>query len=112
MHTSAHAYIHTPASAAAESASTDRPDPLPLSPCAAICVRQPSLRELWPSLLALAESWSRAREPPLVAAASCLYVEMFVGGDGALERQQVLQALHGHLGSCMAGEQDAALQVC
>lgn len=40
-----------------------------------------------------------------------LYVDLFVGVDATLERQQVLQALHGHLGSGMAGEQDVALQV-
>jgi hypothetical protein len=74
------------------------------------CV-QASFQELVPSLLALAESWARAREATLTAAAAQLYVDLFVGSAGTLERQQVLQALHGHLGSGVAGEQDAALQV-
>lgn len=72
---------------------------------------QAAFHELVPSLLALAESWARAREPTLTAAAAHLYVHLFVGSGGSLERQQVLQALHGHLGSGVAGEQDAALQV-
>jgi hypothetical protein len=72
---------------------------------------QASFQELVPSLLALAESWARAREATLTAAAAQLYVDLFVGSAGTLERQQVLQALHGHLGSGVAGEQDAALQV-
>jgi hypothetical protein len=72
---------------------------------------QASFQELVPSLLALAESWARAREATLTAAAAQLYVDLFVGAAGTLERQQVLQALHGHLGSGVAGEQDAALQV-
>ncbi|KAF6266710.1 Fanconi anaemia protein FancD2 nuclease-domain-containing protein [Scenedesmus sp. NREL 46B-D3] len=56
-------------------------------------------------------SWiSRAREATLTAAAAQLYLDLFVGSAGTLERQQVLQALHGHLGSGVAGEQDAALQ--
>ncbi|WIA09029.1 hypothetical protein OEZ85_008443 [Tetradesmus obliquus] len=71
---------------------------------------QAAFHELVPSLLALAESWARAREPTLTAAAAHLYVHLFVGSGGSLERQQVLQALHGHLGSGVAGEQDAALQ--
>lgn len=72
---------------------------------------QAVFREVWPSLLALAEGWSRAREPPLAAAAWQLYADLFVVFESNLERQQVLQALHGHLGSGMGGEQDAALQV-
>jgi hypothetical protein len=72
---------------------------------------QASFHELVPSLLALAESWARAREATLTGAAAQLYVDLFVGSGGSLERQQVLQALHGHLGSGVAGEQDAALQV-
>eukprot|EP00878_Enallax_costatus_P024090 GHUV01025681.1.p1 GENE.GHUV01025681.1~~GHUV01025681.1.p1 ORF type:complete len:600 (+),score=218.23 GHUV01025681.1:550-2349(+) len=71
---------------------------------------QASYRDLWPSLLSLAEFWSRARETPLTTASVHLYVDLFVGVDSSQERQQVLQTLHGHLGSGVAGEQDVALQ--
>jgi hypothetical protein len=40
-----------------------------------------------------------------------LYVSLFVVFDASLERQQVLHALHGHLGSGVSGQQDVALKV-
>lgn len=67
--------------------------------------------QLWNSLLSLASSWCSVREAPVTAAASALYVTLFVVFDAALERQQVLHALHGHLGSGVSGQQNAALQV-
>jgi hypothetical protein len=66
---------------------------------------------LWSSLLSLASTWSGAREAPVAAAASTLYVALFVVFDSSLERQQVLHALHGHLGSGVSGKQDVALKV-
>lgn len=45
------------------------------------------------------------------AAASGLYVALFVAFEGPLERQQVLHALHGHLGSGVSAQQDVALKV-
>eukprot|EP00775_Hariotina_reticulata_P013726 gene13726-13848_t len=71
---------------------------------------QASFRELWRPLLSLAEGWSRSRDAPLATAAAQLYVDLFVVFESSLEHQQVLQALHGHLGSGVMGEQDAALQ--
>ena len=67
--------------------------------------------QLWSSLLALASTWCGSRESPLTAAASALYVALFVMFEVSLERQQVLHALHEHLGSGAAGQQDVALQV-
>jgi len=72
---------------------------------------QASFRELWRPLLALAEGWSRSKEAPLSNAAARLYVDLFVVFESALEHQQVLQALHSHLGSGVMTEQDVALQV-
>ncbi len=79
--------------------------------CCLLVALQASFRELWAPLLSLAELWSRAREAPLSAAAAQLYCDLFVVFESSLERQQVLQALHSHLGSGVAAEQDVALQV-
>jgi hypothetical protein len=67
--------------------------------------------QLWGSLLSLASTWCGAREAAVTAAAAGLYVSLFVVFEAPLERQQVLHALHGHLGSGVAGQQDVALQV-
>jgi hypothetical protein len=67
--------------------------------------------QLWNSLLSLASTWCGARDAPVSAAAAALYVSLFVVFEASLERQQVLHALHGHLGSGVAGQQDVALQV-
>jgi len=56
-------------------------------------------------------SWCSAREAPVAAVSAALYVQLFVVFDTALERQQVLHALHGHLGCGMHAQQDVALQV-
>lgn len=79
-----------------------------------ICVVVPQAcyrDQLWSSLLSLASTWCGAREAPVSAAAAALYVSLFVVFEASLERQQVLHALHGHLGSGVAGQQDVALQV-
>lgn len=84
------------------------------SPCSTDCalrVQACYRDQLWPSLLALAEAWSAAREGAVAAAAEALYEQLFVAFDAAWERQQVLHALHGHLGSGQPCQQDVALQV-
>jgi len=68
-------------------------------------------QDLWQPLTALAALWSRAKEPPIRAAAALLYRCLFVGVDSTPHRQEVLQALHGHLGSGQAQEEDVALEV-
>jgi hypothetical protein len=40
-----------------------------------------------------------------------LYVLLFVEFDGSGMRQQLLQELHGHLGSGLTAKEDVALQV-
>lgn len=82
---------------------------LPIGVCHVLqaCFRE----QLWGSLLSLAGSFSSAREAPVAGASSALYVALFAGFDAPLERQQVLHALHGHLGSGVSGQQDVALQV-
>jgi hypothetical protein len=66
---------------------------------------------LWSSLLSLASAWCGAHEGAVTAAAAALYVSLFVVFESSLERQQVLHALHGHLGSGVSGQQDVALKV-
>lgn len=77
----------------------------------AACIQACYRDQLWSSLLSLASTWCAAREAKVAAAASALYVQLFVVFEAALERQQVLHALHEHLGSGVSGQQDVALQV-
>ena len=65
--------------------------------------------DLWQPLCGLAAAWARAKEAPARAAAARLYRALFVGAGGGAQRQEVLQALHGHLGSGQAREEDCAL---
>jgi DNA-binding transcriptional regulator YbjK len=69
------------------------------------------LRDCWRALLSLAEQWACAKQKQLTDAAAHLYVLLFVEFDSSVSRQEVLQALHGHLGSGVKGEEDVALQV-
>ncbi|GBF89136.1 hypothetical protein Rsub_01853 [Raphidocelis subcapitata] len=67
-------------------------------------------QDLWQPLSALAALWARAREAPLRAAAAQLYRCLFACVDSTPHRQEVLQALHGHLGSGQPAEEDVALE--
>lgn len=72
---------------------------------------QATLKHLWGPLMALTERLTRAKEAQLGMIAGQLYVLLFVLFDSSLHRQQVLQALQGHLGSGQKAEEDVALQV-
>lgn len=80
---------------------------------------QDALSELWQTLLNVAERLARFKEAPLTSAAAGLYVLLFVAfgggsvnvGGGGCRRQEVLQALHTHLGSGQKEEVAAALKV-
>ncbi|KAI8476445.1 MAG: Fanconi anaemia protein FancD2 nuclease-domain-containing protein [Monoraphidium minutum] len=76
----------------------------------AVMGHQAVAQDLWQPLAALAAAWSRAREAPLRGSAGQLYRCLFVGVDSTPHRQEVLQALHGHLGSGQQLEEDVALE--
>lgn len=69
------------------------------------------LQDCWPTLLSIAASWAASKHPALAAAAVHLCVLLFVEFEGSGLRQQLLQELHGHLGSGLTAKEDVALQV-
>lgn len=78
------------------------------------CLLQEALCEQWQTLLVVAERLARHKEPAVTSVAAGLYVALFVtfdeGGSNA-KRQEILQALHGHLGSGQKEEVTTALRV-
>ncbi|KIZ01502.1 hypothetical protein MNEG_6459 [Monoraphidium neglectum] len=76
----------------------------------AVWDHQAVVQDLWQPFLGLAAAWSRAKEPQLRVAAGQLYRCLFVRVDSTPHRQEVLQALHGHLGSGQQQEEDVALE--
>ncbi len=72
---------------------------------------QGALRQVWTPLKALTERLARSKEEALWGAAAQLYSLLFVCFDENVQRQEVLHALHGHLGSGSRQEVAGALQV-